>query len=481
MQRLHTAQRPGWEETVLRSGLVYSPTPRPDGSLMSYWQEGPYYSFTVAEIDALELAAARVFAMCDEAGDEILGSPALLRRMAIPEWAVPAIRRSWNLEPARASVYGRFDVCFGGLDHPQPALRIPRFYEFNADTPTCLLEAGWAQWEWLTHTGAGRDQWNQLWERLVAAWSRNLELVSRDLGHRPVVHFTASSEDPSGEDVMNTLYLLDTCRAAGYETRTVFIEAIKLGDDGRFYDTDDQHIEVLFKLYPWEHITGDEFGRAAFASMRSGGNRTPGSGGGTVWVEPPYKMLWANKGLFAVLWEMFGTDTERSQYLLPTWFAGDEPDGLADHVRKPLLGREGGSVTVVEGGRVVEQAESHYGAEGFVVQALAEPPRFETADEPRHAVCGVWMVDGEPAGLGIRESTGVITDNQSYFVPHSIADGVPSYDCVAPPEPTTVAAQAQAQFVGRHPTPADLPRYALFGGAVADDAPTPERRKDAEP
>jgi glutathionylspermidine synthase len=29
-------------------------------------------------------------------------------------------------------------------------------------------------------------------------------------------------------------------------------------------------------------------------------------------------------------------------------------------------------------------------------------------------------VDGEPAGLGIRESDGLITDNLSYFVPHTI-------------------------------------------------------------
>ena len=28
--------------------------------------------------------------------------------------------------------------------------------------------------------------------------------------------------------------------------------------------------------------------------------------------------------------------------------------------------------------------------------------------------------DGEPAGLGIRESDGLITDNLSYFVPHTI-------------------------------------------------------------
>jgi glutathionylspermidine synthase len=35
-------------------------------------------------------------------------------------------------------------------------------------------------------------------------------------------------------------------------------------------------------------------------------------------------------------------------------------------------------------------------------------------------VLGVWLVDGQPAGLGVRESDSLITDNQSRFVPHLI-------------------------------------------------------------
>jgi glutathionylspermidine synthase len=35
-------------------------------------------------------------------------------------------------------------------------------------------------------------------------------------------------------------------------------------------------------------------------------------------------------------------------------------------------------------------------------------------------VLGAWVVDGEPAGLGIRESDGLVTDNLSFFVPHTI-------------------------------------------------------------
>ena len=34
------------------------------------------------------------------------------------------------------------------------------------------------------------------------------------------------------------------------------------------------------------------------------------------------------------------------------------------------------------------------------------------------AVIGSWLIDGEPAGMGIRESSGTVTTNTSRFVPH---------------------------------------------------------------
>jgi glutathionylspermidine synthase len=35
-------------------------------------------------------------------------------------------------------------------------------------------------------------------------------------------------------------------------------------------------------------------------------------------------------------------------------------------------------------------------------------------------VLGAWVVEDEPAGLGIRESAGLITDEFARFVPHVI-------------------------------------------------------------
>ena len=49
---------------------------------------------------------------------------------------------------------------------------------------------------------------------------------------------------------------------------------------------------------------------------------------------------------------------------------------------------------------------------------LARLPAFDGGGYP---VIGAWMIDGEPAGMGIRESSDLVTDNRSRFVPHLIA------------------------------------------------------------
>jgi len=195
---------------------------------------------------------------------------------------------------------------------------------------------------------------------------------------------------------MTVLYLRDTCEQAGVATRAVFIEDI--GWDaarGCFVDLEGKPIRDCFKLYPWEWLWQEEFGpHLAREPVR--------------FIEPTWKMLLSNKGLLLVLWELFPGHPN----LLPTY---EEAAPLGGHyVRKPKLGREGTNVTWVEDGAVVEQTNGDYGREGFVYQAPAALPVF-AGNRP---ICGVWMVDHEAGGLGIREDTCRITGNLSRFVPH---------------------------------------------------------------
>jgi glutathionylspermidine synthase len=119
-------------------------------------------------------------------------------------------------------------------------------------------------------------------------------------------------------------------------------------------------------------------------------------------------MILSNKGLLPVLWELFPDHPN----LLPAYETAEPLAGR--YVRKPKLSREGSNVAWVEGGVAVEETDGDYGEEGHVFQAPASLGDFQG----NHPVFGVWIVDHEPAGLGIREDTRRITGNLSRFIPH---------------------------------------------------------------
>jgi glutathionylspermidine synthase len=86
------------------------------------------------------------------------------------------------------------------------------------------------------------------------------------------------------------------------------------------------------------------------------------------------------------------------------------------YVKKPLLSREGANITIVNDHKIIESNEGEYGEEGFVYQEYMELEN----DFGQVALIGSWIIGGEAAGIGIRESKSKITDNTSRFIPHYI-------------------------------------------------------------
>ncbi|KAL2877487.1 hypothetical protein SGCOL_007231 [Colletotrichum sp. CLE4] len=431
MRRVPVEKRPNATRLVQSQGLVFADLVAP-GASEPYWPDDRYYSFTEKEMLLLEEAARDVFAMCCEAADYLVEHPDIItKKMAVPAFALKQIKASWDREPAWGSIYGRFDICFGGLAHPDPRLRVPKFYEFNADTPTSLLEAASIQWLWMEQTGHGNDQFNSITEKLIEGWKRNLTLIDKELGHKPTVHFAVGEGETTGEDAMNTMLLMETCQQAGWTTKALTMEEIaKSKKDGRFYDAQGEHIDVIFKLYPWEYMVDQQFGEACFEDMENIGKRDEEGNyiGGTVWIEPPYKLLWSNKAVFAVLWDMF-KDDPRGKWLLPTYFDNEAPASMTSFARKPIFAREGADVVLKKDGEILQDASTgDYGAEGYIVQELAVLPEFRDAKGSSwYPVLGMWFVDGDPVGMGIREDGTPITTNASMFIPHSIEDGPVNY------------------------------------------------------
>ena len=401
MDRHDVEPRKGWPAIIEQQGLIYWRTELPDGGEISYWDEAHHYSFTEEEVYEFEAAARLLMEMLIEAGDYIIEEN-LFSKMGIPGWAVPKIKETWDLEPPM--VYGRFDFAFG----PDA---VPKLLEYNADTPTAALETGVIQWYWLQDVyGAGGDQWNSLHEELVRRW-KELKDMKRLPGD--YVHMLHTTAEKSGEAFMTIGYLAETARQAGLSVELMPIESLGYLKDEGFVDLEGDPVRTVFKLYPWEWIVHERDWEELDRHMGVGE-------GQTVWIEPIWKMMWSNKGILPVLWKL----NEGHPNLLPAFFEdeADTPEAkkaLGDSfVRKPLLAREGADSVVVKEGNVVEKGpEQGYGSEGFVVQKFADLGDYGGV----HPVLGIWTVDMEPVGCGIRESDGYITNNTSRFVPHVIA------------------------------------------------------------
>ena len=389
MRRHTIIPRSNWQDSVERVGLTYHTLE--DGS--PYWDESAYWEFSAAEIDRLEAATAEIQRLALEAGDAIL-SRDWLGRMHIPAKAAAYIRETWQSEPP--ALYGRLDLAYDG--------RNIKLLEYNADTPTCLVEAAVAQWYWLQDCFPKADQFNSLHEKLVAKWKDLVPYVSDP------VWFT---HDGAEEDGMTIAYLQDTAHQAGLKTSALAMRQV--GWDSahqRFVNPKGQTIETIFKLYPWEWLLGDAFGDNALATLNAASQKPVR--GKVQWLEPIWKMMWSNKALLAILWELY----PNHELLLPAYLDG--PHTMQNYVRKPLVGREGAGVQVfrnwAEDGDAAKpnQWDAKAADGGFVYQGLA---RMAEADG-KTAVFGSWLIDGEPAGMGIRESDGLITNNTSRFVPH---------------------------------------------------------------
>ena len=275
MQRIACFERDDWRTTAEATGFDFHTL---DGE--RYWDERAYYAFTLDEIERqIETPTGEIDAMCLELVGRAVGDERVLRRLKLPEAFWPLIRESWRRDDA--SLYGRLDLSFNGRG---PA----KLLEYNADTPTSIFEAAVFQWTWLEQAVERQiiprhaDQFNSIHESLIDAWKK------AGAGR----HLHLAGTIANAEDAGTLAYLEDTARQAGLETTMLDIGAIGWRDDGSFVDLDNHEIKLAFKLYPWEWMFHDSFGRwLAEAATR--------------WIEPPWKAILSNKGILPLLWEMF--------------------------------------------------------------------------------------------------------------------------------------------------------------------------------
>ena len=395
MRRVAQTVRADWRQKCEDVGFTFYDMPS-EGD-QPYWRESVAYELTLSEVEQLERETKELFDRCMDAVEFVVRQRRFAE-FAIPEMFWDEITRSWDEDDP--TVYGRFDLSW------QPGGQPAKLLEFNADTPTSLVESAAAQWWWMRDVqGADADQFNSLHEKLIEQW-RHIRLKRWRLPEGAPLITTSLHTDADGEfvteDYDTVAYMAETIKAAGFTPRHVFLEDISWDSATReFVDPDGQPLRHIFKLYPWEWLMREEFAPMILET----GKRTS-------WVEPIWKSLLSNKQLLVVLWELFPDHPNLlAAYNDQERFAGQP------HVVKPKLSREGHNVQVVdEQGAVVESMPGIYGDEGFVYQAYVELPSFDGW----HAVVGGWIVGDEPAGIDFRETSTRISGDMAFFVPHYI-------------------------------------------------------------
>ncbi|WP_339692765.1 glutathionylspermidine synthase family protein [Celeribacter baekdonensis] len=406
MKKLTLPERPHWRDHAREVGFTFA-----DMHGAPYWDESSAYAFSLEQIETdIEDPATELHAMCRQAVDHIIASEELMDRLAIPEAHRDLVAESWHR--GDPEIYGRFDLAYDGNG---PA----KLLEYNADTPTSLYETAAFQWQWLEDQLAagvlveGSDQFNGIHEALVARFA---EVFAPETD----LHFTAVAGNP--EDYATVEAMAWAAREADLGAHYCDLDKIAVSEDGQFLDDQDRVMGVLFKLYPWEDLLREDYA-------------THIAGSGCLFLEPAWKALLSNKGLLPVLWQMF----EGHPNLLPAFFAQDIEDAItghgavapavaaafgraevqlhAGHVRKPILSREGASVSIVKQGEVIEVSQNtSYADQPQILQAYTPLPRFDGF----RPVIGAWIVGDTCAGLGLREDQSRITQDLSRFKPHFI-------------------------------------------------------------
>ncbi|WP_287130098.1 glutathionylspermidine synthase family protein [Candidatus Cyanaurora vandensis] len=167
----------------------------------------------------------------------------------------------------------RFDLMYDGT-------KPPKLLEYNADTPTALLEASVVQWTWLQEVLPQADQFNSIHGKLTAA----LTLLSL---HGETLNFISVQEIM--EDLGTVEYLRDVAIQAGLTTDHLFVEEIGWDPQQQYFcDLNGRSIRALFKLYPWEWLVTDSFGAQLMT--------TP-----LMLIEPTWKLMLSNSSLVCCL------------------------------------------------------------------------------------------------------------------------------------------------------------------------------------
>lgn len=381
MKRISINQRDGYIDKIKNLGFTFSE---------NYWDEKAYYEITNNEVELIEKATEKCYEVaCSTfeimASEYKKGNSHVFSEFGFPDLIISRIVDSWYNDDL--SLYGRFDFCLkdGKI----------KLYEFNADTPTSLLESSLIQWYWKEDVFPEYDQYNSIHENIIQSWKD----ISSEYNVNSLSVVSVQNND---EDLSTSGYIASCAIDAGLNVHQFDIEQLRFDDFGNMYNPDETHVDMLFKLYPTEWLIEENSDELLKCSLRT-------------MIEPLWKVIMSSKLFLAYMYKYF----PECEYLLETYKMSENKIGTRNVCIKPYYSREGENIRLYGPvGETIEETDGSYKDNLMIVQRIFKLPDFDG----NHPVIGSWVIGGVPSGIGIRETKTFITDNMSMFIPHIIKD-----------------------------------------------------------
>jgi glutathionylspermidine synthase len=384
---------------------------------VAFWErfEGHLYALPdavvlgAADVDAIRAAARDAWAIYARVAPLLRALPDDgLHALGIPAAAHEVVRL--RDDRAGPTLVARFDFLREGDAY--------RVVELNAETPFFMVES-FVENGLRARAASLRDPNDGEHERLGDALAAALQPI----GAAARVGIVATNV--YREDV-GTACMLRDLLAARVGAEVVFVPVHELDVvDGEVFD-EHGRLDVLYRCYPLEHFAADPGGGALFEAVANGACRL---------INPPSALLLQSKAAQALIWGLyergeFFDAAERdaiSRVFLPTYL--DRPDDGAAYVRKPVLGREGIGVAILDasGAEVAcgERAVPSIAEQPVVYQRYVCAPRRHVRLADGSEIDGeelttCFVVAGRPSAIGMRIG-GAVTDSWSHFAPLGVS------------------------------------------------------------
>ncbi|WNQ11124.1 glutathionylspermidine synthase family protein [Paenibacillus aurantius] len=342
----------------------------------------------------------------------------LLLGLGIPECALRAVR---------VRVLEGLPTAIGRFDFAQTTEGM-KMLELNSDTPTGIVEAYHVNGRVCSYYGL-QDPNEGMRVHIADAFRQVVEAYRRQGYPTERVYF--SSLDWHEEDAATTRYLL---AQSGLSGEFVALSDLRVYEDRLHVWENGEHkpVDLLYRLHALEKLAEDrdtdgyETGAHVLDLIA---RRRLGI------INPPSAFLAQTKALQAVIWSLhesgafFEPEEQEAieRFMLPTYLENRFEGTGIPYVSKPILGREGGGVTLYnDKGELWERdGEEFYWEQPMVYQKAVELPEWtvDTINGPYRGrlLWGSFWMGGRASAVVARIGER-ITGNLSCYLPVAVAE-----------------------------------------------------------